>query len=211
MFENEEGTAVRLYGPTRRARTVTAVVPLPSAGMAYATFDNFGSWVRYKQVSYSLRLTGERPEPRATTSTLRYAKGVHQSAEAEEERRRAAAATAEAEPRGPTKSLAVTPGVQEEVSFSVSAGSRLLVSVEVTSGRDIDFGIMLECEGGADGERAIRLFGPCRRATKILANVTVPEAGVVHLGFDAPSTWGASLWGPRKLNYCCEVLRDETI
>ena len=34
-----------------------------------------------------------------------------------------------------------------------------------------------------------RLFGPCRRATNLSANVMVPRAGVVVLGFDNSASW----------------------
>ena len=38
----------------------------------------------------------------------------------------------------------------------------------------------------------MRLFGPCRRATNLSANVTVPTAGTVVLGFDNSGMWISS-------------------
>ena len=35
----------------------------------------------------------------------------------------------------------------------------------------------------------IRLFGPCRRATSLSANILVPQAGTVVLGFDNSAMW----------------------
>lgn len=66
----------------------------------------------------------------------------------------------------------------------------------MVSGRDVDFGIMLIPEYDGDvGEREIspiRLFGPCRRATSLSANVAVPQAGTIVLGFDNSGMWFSS-------------------
>ena len=59
--------------------------------------------------------------------------------------------------------------------------------MDVLKGRDVDFGVML-LPDGSDTE-PIRLFGPCRRATSLSANVLVPQPGTVVLGFDNSGMW----------------------
>ena len=63
MLENadEDQGAIRLYGPSRRAHSVRTVLPLPHAGVAYATFDSFSSWLTSVQIKYSMRLSTEEP------------------------------------------------------------------------------------------------------------------------------------------------------
>ena len=57
MIEGEDGKAIRLYGPTRRARGLNAVMEIPFDGDAYVTFDNINSWFVHKHVSYTLCFT----------------------------------------------------------------------------------------------------------------------------------------------------------
>ena len=64
--------------------------------------------------------------------------------------------------------------------------------MDVARGRDIDFGIMLlppEDQSDTDSSGPVRLFGPCQRATNLSANVFVPRAGTVVLGFDNSGSW----------------------
>ena len=46
MLEEAGGSegATRLYGPTRRATSVSTVAPIPQDGTAYVTWDNINSW-----------------------------------------------------------------------------------------------------------------------------------------------------------------------
>ena len=46
MLEEAGGSegATRLYGPTRRATSVSTVAPIPLDGTAYVTWDNINSW-----------------------------------------------------------------------------------------------------------------------------------------------------------------------
>ena len=50
MHEATDETATRLYGPSRRAKSVRTCVPIPSEGVAYVTFDNVSSWLTAVQV-----------------------------------------------------------------------------------------------------------------------------------------------------------------
>jgi hypothetical protein len=207
MFEDEDEIAVRLYGPTRRARQVKAAVPLPSSGVAYATFDNFGSWFTKKRVRYSLQLAHRPPDGHQNSSSLRFNKGVTPAPpeappEMEAEVDDPLDYIGEGQPSAPIKTLLVSPGSHEDVPVDVAAGARLLVSMEVVSGRDIDFAISLETENGP-----IRVFGPCRRSTKLLCNVVVPQAGRVHMGFDSTGTW----FKTKEVKYAYQVLNDESI
>ena len=51
---------------------------------------------------------------------------------------------------------------------------------------------MFLSDDDGEGAGAIRLFGPCRRATSLSANVRVPGAGVAILGFDNSAAWLSS-------------------
>ena len=106
-------------------------------------------------------------------------------AEEEEEVRQALAAAQLVE-------VTVAAGGMEEVELRVSERTHMYVSVDVAKGRDVDFGMMLVQPGvdGADDPPApSRLFGPCHRATNLSANVLVPHAGTVVLGFDNSGSW----------------------
>jgi hypothetical protein len=96
----------------------------------------------------------------------------------------------------------------EEIDLTVGGRTPMYVSVEVVRGRDVDFGIMFVADDdgdgggdqhpGASGEAAqdevapIRLFGPCRRASNLTANLFVPSPGRVVLGFDNSGSWFSS-------------------
>lgn len=206
-FTDEEDTKERLYGPARRAKQVRAAVPLPRAGIAYATFDNFGSWVTYKRVRYSLQLAHRPPEGHTPRSSLRFAGPNGNRADASGDGAPAPMPQPEdpldgGMPQAPVKTLRVAAGAHEDVSVDVPAGARLLVSLEVVAGRDVDFAISMETEDGV-----VRIFGPARRSTKLLANVAVPHAGRVHMGFDASGAW----WGTKSIRYAYQVFNDETI
>ena len=70
-------------------------------------------------------------------------------------------------------------GAHEEVELRVERpNTNLYVSVDMVKGRDVDFGIVLLSDD-SDGQTPINLFGPCRRATNLSANVLVPSAGTV--------------------------------
>ena len=72
MLEHpDDKSAIRLYGPSRRANSVRTVLPLPQPGVAYATFDNISSWVTSVQLRYSLRLSCEPPAEQNTFARLR--------------------------------------------------------------------------------------------------------------------------------------------
>ena len=46
MLEQPDETAVRLYGPSRKANGVKTVLPLPAeGGVCYVTFDNYSAWM----------------------------------------------------------------------------------------------------------------------------------------------------------------------
>ena len=56
MLDPASGSgAVRLHGPTRRARTVQTAISVPEDGTAYVGFDNSSSWFRSKYVRYKCR------------------------------------------------------------------------------------------------------------------------------------------------------------
>ena len=44
--------AVRLYGPTHRARSLRTALPCPADGTAYLHFSAFGAWFRSRVVRY---------------------------------------------------------------------------------------------------------------------------------------------------------------
>ena len=80
--------------------------------------------------------------------------------------------------------IKVAPGAHEEVELQVDEPTTLYVSVDVLRGRDVDFGIMHLARSGESDPSPTRLFGPCRRATSLSANVRVDKPGTVILGFD---------------------------
>ena len=80
--------------------------------------------------------------------------------------------------------IKVAPGAHEEVELQVDEPTNLYVSVDVLRGRDVDFGIMHLERSGESDPSPTRLFGPCRRATSLSANVRVDKPGTVILGFD---------------------------
>ena len=106
------------------------------------------------------------------------ARGEQREEEAEEEVARAALENAK-----PCE-IKVAPGAHEEVELQVDEPTNLYVSVDVLRGRDVDFGIMHLARSGESDPSPTRLFGPCRRATSLSANVRVDKPGTVILGFD---------------------------
>jgi hypothetical protein len=199
MLESEdEKSASRLYGPSRRAHSVRTCLPLPHPGVAFVTFDNISSWITPVQLKYTLRLTADEPAEQATLSRLRFGNVIGHSSqqsapqwqeeeEEEEEVRRALAASERVE-------TTVASGAMEEVEMRVQGKTSMYVSVDVEGGRDIDFGIVFlpEQPEPADEQeepRPHRLFGPCRRATNLSANVAIPGPGTVVLGFDNSGSW----------------------
>ena len=120
MLEHpDDKSAIRLYGPSRRANSVRTVLPLPQPGVAYATFDNISSWVTSVQLRYSLRLSCEPPAEQNTFARLRTGvvvgrDGTRAAQEAREEE------AEEAEARyvlalSKPQEMDVAAGVQEEV------------------------------------------------------------------------------------------------
>jgi len=198
MLENpEEDTAARLYGPTRRATSVRTVLPLPNAGIAHVTFDNISSWLTSVQIKYTLKMSAEEPSEQLTISRMRFGDMIgrdgrlaaQEAQEEEEEEEEARLALKDAKPC----ELKISPGTTEEVELRVDEATHMYVSVDVISGRDIDFGIMhVPHTTGGDEPAPTRLFGPCRRATNLSANVLVPSAGTVVLGFDNSGMWISS-------------------
>ena len=218
MLENtEDESAVRLYGPSRRAHSVRTVLPLPHTGMAHATFDNFSSWLTWVELKYTMRLSDTEPAEHATFSRLRFGDLVGrdgelaqlEAQEEEDEEEEARAALKNAKPC----ELKLAAGAQEEIELMVASPTNMYVSVDVIKGRDVDFGVMLLPDYDADAQRfpsaagnaasgsastapnevePIRLFGPCRRATSLSANILVPQAGTVVLGFDNSGMWFSS-------------------
>ena len=185
MLENaEDETAVRLYGPSRRAASVRTVLPLPHSGIAHATFDNFSSWVSSVQLKYTMRLSrDEPPEGQNTFSRLRFGDlvgrdGQLAQAEAREEEEEEEVARLALQDARPCE-MKLAAGAHEEVELRVERpNTNLYVSVDMVKGRDVDFGIVLLSDD-SDGQTPINLFGPCRRATNLSANVLVPSAGTV--------------------------------
>ena len=177
MLESEdEESATRLYGPSRRAQSVSTCLPLPHPGVAFVTFDNIGSWLTAVQIKYTLRLSAKVPEQQATVSRLRFGSVIGPSSQAaaaaaeedddDEEVRQALAAAQLVE-------VTVAAGAMEEVELRVSERTHMYVSVDVAKGRDVDFGIMLVqpgVDGADDPPTPSRLFGPCHRATNLSAN-----------------------------------------
>ena len=53
VHESADGTPRVLYGPAHRAVNVEAVLPLETEGTVHIMWDNAGSWVRSKPVSYT--------------------------------------------------------------------------------------------------------------------------------------------------------------
>ena len=122
-------SAVRLYGPSRRAHSVRTVLPLPNTGIAYATFDNISSWLTSVQLKYTLRLSAEEPEEQATFSRLRFGdlvgrdgrRAEAEAREEEEEEELARAALADAKPC----EIKLAAGAQEEVELRVEASTHM--------------------------------------------------------------------------------------
>jgi len=184
MIEGEDGGAIRLYGPTRRARGLNAVMEIPFDGDAYVTFDNINSWFVHKHVSYTLCFTDSSEAEVESSSRMRFGKALVMKPKSMQDDVDAVVSDA-----APTTEIRVAAGTQEEVVVSVVKGQRLNVAFDVLEGRDIDFGIMLLAEGE---ETPTSLYGPSRRATKLQTSIPVPATGTVHLGFDTSYTWISS-------------------
>jgi hypothetical protein len=61
---DEHGTTdddgpIRLFGPCRRATSLTASVPVPCSGRAILSFDNSGMWISSKVVRYCLQVVSD--------------------------------------------------------------------------------------------------------------------------------------------------------
>jgi len=197
MLEGEDGNAIRLYGPTRRARGVHAVIEIPMNGDVYVTFDNISAWFSHKHVSYTLCFTQSSDAEVMSSSRMRFGKALVQKPKSAADEDEAAIPV-----EGPMNELRVAAGTQEEVTAAVVKGQRLNVSFDVLEGRDIDFGIMLLPEGE---ETPISIYGPSRRATKLQTSIPVPATGTVHLGFDTSYTWISS----KLVRYSVAASADE--
>ena len=144
------------------------------------------------QVRYTFRLTREEPADATTSAEMRFNRRVaadEASAAAQAEREAGADDVALGLADVPQQQLRIAAGALEQIELDGVAGAQLTASFEVVRGRDVDFGIMLvrpsrDGDGHAAAEEAIRLFGPCRRATGLATTVLVPEAGRVVLTFD---------------------------
>ena len=197
MLEDEDESAERLYGPSRRASAIRTCLPLPKAGMLHVNFDNYNSFVSSVQIRYSLRLLDEEPDDQTTVSRLRAGDMVGPTPGSEQAMRAEAVALEEAEEEeevrralatSKPREVLVAAGANQEIELIAHGPTNLYVSLDVVRGRDVDFGVMLLCE--EDGEIVpIRIFGPCRRASNFSANISVPCAGRVVLGFDNSGSW----------------------
>lgn len=190
MFEpkDDPGGAIRLYGPTRRARDLSTVVPIKQAGTAYVTFDNIGSWVQQKFVGYTLCVSDVEPQDAISTSTLAFGRNITRQLPT-------GGAELPSEPTEPTalKEVVVAAGAAELVAVDVQEGQSLEVAFEVVAGGDVDF-LMVVLPLGADGAvdeegTPTRLYGPTRRSSKLHTKMIIPHAGSVQLQFDATSSW----------------------
>lgn len=204
----DDQSAIRLYGPSHRSSSVCTVFPVPNPGTAFVTFDNISSWMTSVQIRYTLRLSSEESTERTSTTFARLRAGymigrdsVQSEEEAAEEMAEELLARRALELAKPQEML-IAAGAQEEVELRVdSPNTHMYVSVDVVRGRDIDFGVVLlpdSSSSSSGGESAdvdptpLTLFGPCRRAASISANVLVPSSGIVVLGFDNSGTWFSS-------------------
>jgi len=198
MFEGVDGAAIRLYGPSRRARGVSTVLELPADGDAYVTFDNINSWFRSKLVSYSIGFTTERDTEVTSTSRLRFGKTLEVKRGGAEDSPVISDLDA-----GNYTDVRVAAGDQEDVALAVVAGGRLNVNFEVLEGRDIDFGITLVPEDNSKGP--ITIYGPSRRTTKLQTSIPISVSGTVHLGFDTSYTWIST----KLIRYAVSASNDE--
>jgi len=127
MFEaaDEGEGAFRLYGPTRRANSVSTVVPLTATGTAYITWDNINAWLYQKLVSYTVCVSDEEPADAISRSTLAGGKSVVRQL------KKPGAQLAEELPPPEAQQLTVAAGRAELVAKEVSEGHSLELVFEV--------------------------------------------------------------------------------
>lgn len=185
VLEKTSGDVISLYGPARRARSLSSAVRVPSDGTLHAVWDNSGSWFRHKQVNYEMEWLDNEPE------------------KAEKRQQVVSPPSTQKTDKSETFSdLLIATGTKEEVAVPVTAGATLGLKFDVCDGRDIDFSVVLD---PADESGPFRLYGPARRQTRLRAEVECPKTGTAYVGFDATGAWFRS----RTVRYSCDCQRDE--
>lgn len=207
MFEEagDSQGAIRLYGPTRRATSVSTVVPIPQDGTAYVTWDNINSWWLAKYVSYTVCVSDEQPQDAISYSALAFGRS-HTHALATQQ----AAPVGEGLPPAKPQELSVAAGRSEYLALDVTEGHSLELVFQVVQGSDIDFLCVL-LPLGADGKpdeeaQGTRLYGPTRRTDQLHVKMTMPHSGSARLKFDAASSWLTS----KLVRYTVDCRADES-